>query len=112
LPGRFRGSQKSEKHFLKFVNKQEQQQKMTFIRPLGQQNDSISSLLHTKPTTSLWQDTMRDHAASVGRCHGVRRGASKCKPLPATVDVCIVGSGMSGTSLAYWFAMNQNSKET
>jgi hypothetical protein len=72
---------------------------------------SISSLLHTKPTTSLWQDTMREHAASIGRAT-VYDESLRSKPLPATVDVCIVGSGMSGTSLAYWFAMNQNSKES
>jgi hypothetical protein len=72
---------------------------------------SIASLLHAKPTTSLWQDTMREHVASVSHAT-VYDDALRCKPLPATVDVCIVGSGMSGTSLAYWFAMNQNSKET
>lgn len=72
---------------------------------------SIASLLHAKPTTSLWQDTMREHVATVSH-PTVYDETLQTKALPERVDVCIIGSGMSGTSLAYWFAQQPNSNAT
>jgi hypothetical protein len=66
----------------------------------------VAALLQTNPNPSMWQLSMRALPSTT-----VYDAALKQKALPVQpVDVVVVGAGMSGTSLAYWFAKHEQAQ--